>query len=157
MLTRSGGARTIVSALLLAVSLAHGAAAAPRAGEDLLVSRAPVGRYGGQLVVNQRAEPRTLNPVTAIDSVSRDVVKCTIADLIHINRETQRTEPALASKWSVSADGRRYTLTLRRGILFSDGQPFDADDVLFSFAVYLDATSSRRSAISSSSAASRCA
>jgi peptide/nickel transport system substrate-binding protein len=139
MLTRPGGARGIIPALLLAVSLAHGAAAAPRAADDLLVSRAPVGRYGGQLTVNQRAEPRTLNPVTAIDSVSRDVVKCTIADLIHINRETQRTEPALAKNWSVSADGRRYTLALRHGIRFSDGQPFDADDVLFSFAVYLDA------------------
>jgi peptide/nickel transport system substrate-binding protein len=38
----------------------------------------------------------------------------------------------------VSADGRRYTLTLRRGLSFSDGHPFDADDVLFSFRVYLD-------------------
>lgn len=131
-------ARGVLPALLLVVSVT-GAAALPRGADDLLISRAPVGRYGGQLVVNQRAEPRTLNPVTAIDSVSRDVVKCTIADLIHINRETQRTEPALARNWSVSADGRRYTLALRRGIRFSDGRPFDADDVLFSFAVYLDA------------------
>jgi peptide/nickel transport system substrate-binding protein len=30
------------------------------------------------------------------------------------------------------------TLTLRRGLLFSDGDPFDADDVVFSFQVYLD-------------------
>jgi peptide/nickel transport system substrate-binding protein len=135
----SRAARYLFPALLLVVSAITGAAAVPRAADDLLISRAPVGRYGGQLVVNQRAEPRTLNPVTAIDSVSRDVVKCTIADLIHINRETQRTEPALAKEWRVSADGRRYTLTLRRGIRFSDGQPFDADDVLFSFAVYLDA------------------
>ena len=132
-------ARGVLPALLLVVSMTGGAAALPRGADDLLISRAPVGRYGGQLVVNQRAEPRTLNPVTAIDSVSRDVVKCTIADLIHINRETQLTEPALARNWSVSADGRRYTLALRRGIRFSDGRPFDADDVLFSFAVYLDA------------------
>ena len=132
-------ARGVLPALLLVVSMTRGAAALPRGADDLLISRAPVGRYGGQLVVNQRAEPRTLNPVTAIDSVSRDVVKCTIADLIHINRETQLTEPALARNWSVSADGRRYTLALRRGIRFSDGRPFDADDVLFSFAVYLDA------------------
>jgi peptide/nickel transport system substrate-binding protein len=131
--------RCLIPALLLAVSVATRAAAVPRGADELLISQAAIGSYGGQLVVNQRAEPRTLNPVTAIDSVSRDVIKCTIADLIHINRETQRTEPALARDWRVSADGRRYTLTLRRGIRFSDGQPFDADDVLFSFAVYLDA------------------
>ena len=128
--------RSLTPVLLLIV-LAGGASAAARA-EDLLVSRAPVGRAGGQLVVNQRAEPRTLNPVTAVDSVSREIVKCTSADLIHINRETQRTEPALARDWTSSPDGRRYTLTLRRGIRFSDGHPFDADDVLFSFRVYLD-------------------
>ena len=81
----------------------------PRPREDLLVSRAEPGRFGEQLVVNQRAEPKTLNPVAVVDSVSREVIQCTIADLIHINRETQRTEPALAKAWTVSPDGRRYT------------------------------------------------
>ncbi len=107
-------------------------------GEDLLVSRADVGTYGGQLVTSQRAEPKTLNPVTALDNVSREVIRVTTADLIHINRETQRTEPALAHAWTMSPDGRRYTLRLRRGLRFSDGHAFDADDVLFSFRVYLD-------------------
>ena len=135
---RRGAACSLAAGLLL-IPVAAGHASPAPAADDRLISRATVGRYGGQLVVNQRAEPRTLNPVTAIDSVSRDVVKCTIADLIHINRETQRAEPALARHWTTSSDGRRYTLALRRDIRFSDGQPFDADDVLFSFAVYLDA------------------
>ena len=108
------------------------------AGEELLVSRADAGTHGGQLVISQRAEPKTLNPVTALDNVSREVIRVTTADLIHINRETQRTEPALAKAWTMSPDGRRYTLRLRRGLRFSDGHPFDADDVLFSFRVYLD-------------------
>ena len=62
-----------------------------------------------------------------------------MADLIHINAETQQTEPALAKSWTVSPDGRRFTLVLRRGVRFSNGDPFDADDVLFSFQAYLDA------------------
>jgi len=109
-----------------------------QAGADRLVSAAEVGRSGGQLVVIERAEPRTLNPVIAIDIPSRDVVWRTMADLIHVNRETQQTEPALAKSWTVSPDGRRFTLLLRRGVRFSDGDPFDADDVLFSFQVYMD-------------------
>jgi len=60
------------------------------------------------------------------------------ADLVHINRATQLTEPAIAKSWEVSADGLRYTLRLRTGIKFSDGHPMDADDVLFTFRVYLD-------------------
>ena len=61
-----------------------------------------------------------------------------LGDLIDINRASQKTEPALAKSWSVSRDGKQYTLRLRRGIRFSDGQPLTAEDVVFSFQVYLD-------------------
>jgi peptide/nickel transport system substrate-binding protein len=106
--------------------------------EELLVTDSPVGRAGGNLVVALRSEPKTLNPVLAVDEPSREVLRCLNADLIDINRETLRTEPALAKSWDVSTDGKQYTLHLRRGIRFSDGQPFDADDVIFTFQVYLD-------------------
>jgi peptide/nickel transport system substrate-binding protein len=96
------------------------------------------GRPGGTLVFAQRNEPKSLNPAVAGDNASREVIHRITADLIHINRATQQTEPALAKSWSVSPDGLHYTLNLRRGISFSDGQPFDADDVVFSFQVYLD-------------------
>jgi peptide/nickel transport system substrate-binding protein len=109
-----------------------------RAGEELLKTGGEVGRYGGRLAVALRAEPKTLNPVIAADNPSRTVVWQMIADLIHINRLTQRTESALAKSWSVSPDGRRYTLQLRHGLRFSDGHAVDADDVVFSFQVYLD-------------------
>src|SRR5262249_21919693 len=47
-------------------------------------------------------------------------------------------EPGLAKSWEISRDGLQYTLKLRHGLHFSDGHPLDADDVLFSFKVYLD-------------------
>jgi peptide/nickel transport system substrate-binding protein len=106
--------------------------------EELAVTENPVGRAGGDLVVALRSEPKTLNPVLAIDDPSREVIRCLNADLIHINRESLKTEPALAKSWSVSPDGKQYTLQLRRGLRFSDGQPFNADDVVFTFQVYLD-------------------
>ncbi|MGH9735999.1 MAG: ABC transporter substrate-binding protein [Candidatus Acidiferrales bacterium] len=107
-------------------------------GEDFLVTDNPPGHDGGQIVVALRSEPKTLNPVLATDISSRDVIRCLTADLIHINRGTLKTEPALAESWKLSSDGRVYTLKLRRGVRFSDGQPFTADDVVFSFHVYLD-------------------
>lgn len=125
--------------LLVLGSLSASSLAAQRApAGDRYVSSAEAGQRGGQLVVVQRTEPRTLNPVTALDAPSRDVIRRTTADLIHINRENQQLEPALARSWTVSPDGRRFTLQLRRGVRFSDGDAFDADDVLFSFQVYLD-------------------
>lgn len=107
-------------------------------GEELQITDNQVGRYGGILVVAQRSEPKTLNPVTAADAPSREVIGRLTADLIHINRFSQQTEPALAKSWSVSKDGRVFIVKLRHGLRFSDGQPFDADDVVFSFQVYLD-------------------
>jgi peptide/nickel transport system substrate-binding protein len=85
-----------------------------------------------------RFEPRTLNWLVASDGGSREVLGFLMADLIHINRQTQQTEPALARSWKVSPDGLHWTLELRRGIQFSDGHPFDADDVLFTFAAIYD-------------------
>ena len=90
------------------------------------------------LRVAQRAEPKTLNPVTALDAPSREVLRRLHADLVSINRSTQRTELALAESATLSRDGTRYVVKLRRGLRFSDGHPFTAEDVLFSFAVYLD-------------------
>ena len=102
------------------------------ANEELLALPGNIGRPGGRLVVSLRSEPKTLNPLTATDTPSREVIGAMQADLVHINRGTQLTEPALAKSWKISKDGLQYTLTLRQGLRFSDGQPLDADDVLLS-------------------------
>jgi peptide/nickel transport system substrate-binding protein len=109
-----------------------------KASGDVLVMPGETGVTGGRLVASLRADPKTLNPVTVLDTPSKEIVALLGADLIHINLYSQGTEPALAKSWTVSPDGTHYTLELRRGIFFSDGQPFDAEDVLFSFKVYLD-------------------
>jgi peptide/nickel transport system substrate-binding protein len=123
---------------LLASVAAFGLGKPSLPAEDLFASDNPVGRQGGTLVVSLRSEPKTLNPVTSTDVSSREVLAQLTSDLIHINRLSQHTEPALAKAWKVSRDGLEYRLELRRGLRFSDGQPLDADDVVFSFKVYLD-------------------
>jgi peptide/nickel transport system substrate-binding protein len=105
-------------------------------GSALLGASLP--RAGGTLIVAQAGEPKTLNPVFAADVATRDVLAVLSSDLIHINRRTLQTEPALARSWTASPDGRQYTVTLRDGLRFSDGAPLTADDVVFSFGVYLD-------------------
>src|SRR6266545_1447816 len=82
-------------------------------------SRDEIGVPGGRLSVAQRAEAKTLNPLLAVEQPSREVISLLMADLVHINRETQQTEPALAESWRASSDGRRYTVELRKGLRFS--------------------------------------
>jgi len=108
------------------------------AKEEPLRVSGDIGRPGGRLVIALRSEPKTLNPLIAPDTTSREVISTMQSDLVHINRATQLTEPALAKSWKVSADGLQYTLTLRQGLKFSNGQPMDVEDLLFTFRVYLD-------------------
>jgi ABC-type transport system substrate-binding protein len=42
-------------------------------------------------------------------------------------------EPNLAESWEVSDDGRSVTFHLREGVKWSDGEPFTADDILFTW------------------------
>jgi peptide/nickel transport system substrate-binding protein len=132
--------RTLAGACILAAVLGLIAAAGftGRPREELLTTTGENGRAGGRLVVALRSEPKTLNPVLAADESSRDVIRCLSGDLISISGASLKTEAALAKTWSISRDGKLYTLRLRQGLRFSDGQEFTADDVEFTFQVYLD-------------------
>lgn len=48
-----------------------------------------------------------------------------------------KPKPVLAESWSLSADGRTWTFTLRQGVTFSDGTPFDADAVVANLQRYV--------------------
>lgn len=127
--------RSLVVVMLCVLS---SAAALWAQAADRVVTDNPPGNAGGEIAIALRSDPKTLNPALAADVSSRDIIYCMNADLIHIDRETQKTQSALAKSWSVSRDGRAYTLELRHGLRFSDGKPFKADDVIFTFQVYLD-------------------
>jgi len=44
--------------------------------------------------------------------------------------------PLLATQWTISPDGRVYTIKLRENVKWSDGVAFNASDVLFTWDVY---------------------
>ena len=50
--------------------------------------------------------------------------------LMTYDRDGKRL-PRLATSWETSPDGKTYTFTLREGVKWSDGQPFTAEDVVF--------------------------
>jgi peptide/nickel transport system substrate-binding protein len=53
--------------------------------------------------------------------------------LVRWNREWTEIVPNLAESWTVNADASEYTFKLRKGVKWSDGKPFGADDVVFFF------------------------
>ena len=98
---------------------------------------------GGELVASLRSEPANYNRYFDASAAADLMAVLTQARLVRLNRVTDALEPALAERWESAADGRTHTLHLRKGITFSDGAPFTAADVLFSFAVAYEAAGSR--------------
>ncbi len=85
-----------------------------------------------------RSDPKTFNPAMVADDSSDTIRYLTGGVLVRLNRETQRLQPELAQAWTVSGDGKTITFTLRKGIRFSDGTPFSAQDVKYTMEQLMD-------------------
>jgi len=92
-----------------------------------------VGIPGGQFIDSSFEPPKTFNPYSAQETSSTVVIFRMTAALIEQNPMTYRPAPALAKSWEISPDGLEITFHLRRGVKFSDGHPFTADDVIFTY------------------------
>jgi peptide/nickel transport system substrate-binding protein len=104
---------------------------APRSPDSGTALTAP--KQGGQLVATVRAEPRSFNRI-AVRTASADLLShLTQGRLVRVNRSTFELEPWLAERWETNPDGLSHTLHLRDGVSWSDGTPFTAEDVVFSF------------------------
>ncbi len=78
------------------------------------------------------SEISTLDPAR-IDQVEEFQISSNVlSGLTHINGQFV-AQPDLAESWKVSDDGTEYTFTLREGVTFHNGDPFTADDVVFTF------------------------
>jgi peptide/nickel transport system substrate-binding protein len=51
---------------------------------------------------------------------------------------TQEVEPGLATRWEIAPDNKTFTFYIRKGVCWSDGHPFTADDVVFTFQAIYD-------------------
>src|SRR5260221_2559298 len=65
------------------------------------------------------------------DSYEMGIVLRSIYDtLLYRDPKTRLIVPGLAEKWAISDDGLTYTFTLRKGVVFHDGTPFDSGAVV---------------------------
>jgi len=95
---------------------------------------------GGELRFCLRSEPKTFDPLLVDDDASLSIRYLTGGVLARVNRHTQEIEPELAESWKVSKDGKQITFKLRRGVTFSDGSSFSAEDVAFTMQRLMDPT-----------------
>jgi peptide/nickel transport system substrate-binding protein len=84
-----------------------------------------------ELRICLRNDPKTFDPHLTDEESGETIRYLTAGVLIRSNRVTQQLEPELATSWKLGDGGRKITFTLRKGIRFSDGTPFTAQDVAF--------------------------
>jgi len=91
------------------------------------------GLRGGTFTTYDLGNPTRWNPTTAVETSTTLYTNLIFHGMVDLNPITATIDPALADRWEVSQDGRTIVFHLRQGLCWSDGEPFTADDVLFTF------------------------
>ncbi|GAA4960974.1 ABC transporter substrate-binding protein [Kineococcus glutinatus] len=100
---------------------------------------------GGTFVFAASSDPSSLDPSFASDGETFRVSRQIFEGLVGTVPGTADPAPLLAESWTTSADGLTYTFTLREGVEFSDGTPFDAEAVCANFERWYNRTGIQQS------------
>lgn len=92
---------------------------------------------GGTLSVLQSEAPRSMDPGDHTASFTAAVLEPMYEGLLRRNEKLE-LEPWLATSWRAEEGGTRWLFTLREGVTFHDGAPFDADAAAKSLVRFLD-------------------
>ena len=123
--------RTTVA--LISLALIGGALAAPKKVTGYSSLGVVNGKAGGTYTLALGDAPQSLFYYGAIDNNLGLVSQQLFDGLVEFNLANYKLEPALAESWTVTNNGRTYTFKLRSGVKWSDGQAFNADDVVFTY------------------------
>jgi len=87
--------------------------------------------YGGTYVEGVAGNPEFINPLLSQPNpVDQDLVALIFNGLTRPDGRGS-IQPDLAESWDVSLDGISYTFYLRQDVVWQDGAPFTADDVVY--------------------------
>lgn len=117
---------SVAALLLLSAAMAAKPAAAQAQHKDEVVVAASL--------LLQRFDP------TQIVALTEYLVDDLLYDGL-INNGPAGKYPALATKWTISPDGKQFDFELRKGVTFHNGDPFTAEDVKFTYDLILRADS----------------
>ena len=97
------------------------------------------GAAGGTLVAALSGEPDQLDPHQTSAYQSFQVLENVYDTLVQPGPPpAMEMEPALAESWETSDDGLTWTFRLRQGVTFHNGNPFTAEDVVYSYRRIID-------------------
>ena len=83
---------------------------------------------GKEIVVGLGAEPRTMLAVTIVDWTTNNMLEHIYDRLLDRDAKTLKPKPMLATGWKIVND-TTWEFTLRQGVKFHNGEPFNARSV----------------------------
>lgn len=115
----AGVVGAVASLGLLLVFLIHHLAVGPAQG----------GSYSEAMI----GQPKYLNPLfSSASDIDSDISSLIYNGLFSYNAQGQLV-PDLAASYTLSDDKKTYTVSLKHGVMWSDGEPFTANDVFFTW------------------------
>ncbi len=103
-------------------------------GIEYFRSRGNTGKYGGTLSNSTIGEgPKTFNIWNSKDNTSSSLAGIMFEGMFTSDPHTGEVIPKLAKKVEIDSTGKKYTITLRKGLKWSDGKEITADDVEFTY------------------------
>ena len=85
-----------------------------------------------------RVDGATMDPLFATSSEDGQVYSQLLFESLSYIGADYLPHPRLATSWTHSPDGKTWTVDLRRNVHWSDGQPFTAADVVFTYNALID-------------------
>ncbi len=100
-------------------------------------ARAQAPKRGGTLNVGLVNDAKTYDPIYSVQFTERHVLYMVFDTLVRYGTDFS-IKPELAESWEISVDGKTIVFTLREGVTFQDGTPFDAAAVKWNIDQRLD-------------------
>src|SRR6478609_5713659 len=114
-----------------AILKAGGALAAATAGPRTAWAQGP--KRGGTLRVSNGGDPPDFDVHQTVTYLTQFIGSPCYSTLLRIDSsDYNRLMPDLAEKWQVATDNKTVTFQLRRGVVFHNGMPMTAEDVIYS-------------------------
>jgi peptide/nickel transport system substrate-binding protein len=93
--------------------------------------------YGGTFIEASIGDASTLLPVLASDSASSSINGLVYNGLVRYDKNL-KIVGELAESWEISEDNLTIVFHLRKNVTWHDGEPFTAEDVKFTYDLYID-------------------
>lgn len=134
---RRPGPRLLLPAVAALLLCALAASVVSVTGADASPAASPA-TGATVLHVGWTAEPDNLNPMIGYETSALEIFHLNYDYLVGFKADDLQPAPELATSWSTSADGKEWTFELREGVAWQDGEPFTADDVVFTFETIME-------------------